>query len=190
MTRVSFPVTAITNILVVASICVPYFILLATLPANPDCLTSDYIVSATAGGVTLGSAIGSLLGIGAQAANFVGLIGRVGRLFAAVDKTGGDRAGWEEGGHLPQAANEELVDVDDIAIASLAEEAKDIVASVTFSVRPGGSLCIVGPSGVGKSTILRAIGGLWPTAKGTIRVPETDVMFLSQNPYVVIGGLM
>jgi ABC-type uncharacterized transport system fused permease/ATPase subunit len=76
--------------------------------------------------------------------------------------------------------------------------AKPLVSGLSFSVNPGDSLLIVGPSGAGKTSILRAAAGLWTTGKGEIaRAGEAvaagrgggDVFFVPQKPYVVLGSL-
>jgi ABC-type uncharacterized transport system fused permease/ATPase subunit len=53
----------------------------------------------------------------------------------------------------------------------------------------GESVLFVGPSGVGKTSLLRAMLGLWPIAAGTIQRPEATVLFLPQQPYLVLGSL-
>lgn len=53
-----------------------------------------------------------------------------------------------------------------------------------------GGLLVVGASGAGKSSLLRAISGLWNSGNGTIARPGLEKMlFLPQRPYMVLGGL-
>ena len=49
---------------------------------------------------------------------------------------------------------------------------------------------VIGPSGVGKSTLFRVIAGVWPFASGTIDLPPADtIMTLPQKPYLPVGTL-
>lgn len=41
---------------------------------------------------------------------------------------------------------------------------------VSFQLRPGEAVAVLGPSGAGKTSLLRAIGGFVPTAGGTVTV--------------------
>ena len=48
----------------------------------------------------------------------------------------------------------------------------------------------MGASGCGKSSLLRAIAGLWSSGSGTIVRPAADqILFLPQRPYMVLGTL-
>jgi putative ATP-binding cassette transporter len=65
-----------------------------------------------------------------------------------------------------------------------------LIADVNLSLGRGESALLSGPSGVGKSTLLRAIAGIWPFGRGEIRVPSnTRLLFLPQKPYLPIGTL-
>ncbi|MEH2343731.1 MAG: ATP-binding cassette domain-containing protein [Nostoc sp.] len=65
-----------------------------------------------------------------------------------------------------------------------------IVENLSFAVEPGEGLLIVGSSGRGKSSLLRAIAGLWNAGTGRlVRPPLKEVLFLPQRPYIILGTL-
>jgi putative ATP-binding cassette transporter len=67
---------------------------------------------------------------------------------------------------------------------------RTLVQGLNLTVRPGEGLLIVGASGMGKSSILRVLAGLWDTGGGVIeRPPEADMLFLPQHAYMVSGSL-
>ena len=67
---------------------------------------------------------------------------------------------------------------------------KTVVKDLSFTINPGESLLIMGDSGVGKSSLLRAIAGLWNFGAGNIHRPKSqDILFLPQHPYMILGSL-
>ena len=67
---------------------------------------------------------------------------------------------------------------------------RTLVRELTVSVPHGEGLMIVGPSGLGKSSLLRMIAGLWDSGAGTIERPKLeDILFLPQDAYMIIGSL-
>lgn len=65
-----------------------------------------------------------------------------------------------------------------------------LIKELSLILKPGDALLITGDSGCGKSSLLRAIAGLWHTGSGVIHHPPMeDFFFLPQRPYLQSGTL-
>lgn len=70
-------------------------------------------------------------------------------------------------------------------------DGRELVGDLNLALQPGESLVITGPSGCGRTTLLRSIAELWPYSTGTVQRPDglRDAMFLSQITYLPLGDL-
>jgi len=64
-----------------------------------------------------------------------------------------------------------------------------LLRHVDLAAKPGEAVLLTGPTGIGKSTFLRAISGIWPYGKGAIRMAAGKLLFLPQKPYLPLGSL-
>lgn len=81
------------------------------------------------------------------------------------------------------------VEVRDLTVLT-PDRKRRLMEGVSFRIDAGDRLFIKGPSGVGKSSLLKAIAGLWNQGRGRIDLPAVeDVLFLPQTPYMPLGNL-
>ncbi|KAG7892780.1 hypothetical protein KL925_000954 [Ogataea polymorpha] len=67
-----------------------------------------------------------------------------------------------------------------------------LVEDLTFTIKPGQNLLIIGPNGCGKSSLFRILGGLWQVQNpGHLIVPQRrqDLFYLPQKSYLTYGSL-
>lgn len=67
---------------------------------------------------------------------------------------------------------------------------RTLVSDLSLELPLGQGLLVMGTSGCGKSSLLRAIAGLWNSGTGTISRPHlSEMLFLPQRPYMILGTL-
>ncbi|WP_083533010.1 type I secretion system permease/ATPase [Bosea sp. WAO] len=62
-----------------------------------------------------------------------------------------------------------------------------LLSDVSFELAAGKALGIIGPSGGGKTTLVRALTGIWPTLRGSVRLDGAE---LGQWPEKTLGRSM
>jgi putative ATP-binding cassette transporter len=68
--------------------------------------------------------------------------------------------------------------------------ARTLIEGLSMTINPGQGVMIVGASGCGKSSLLRALAGLWRSGSGQICRPEAgEMLFLPQRPYMLLSSL-
>ncbi len=112
----------------------------------------------------------------------------VNRLSAFAGAIERDRAGAAVRGIVRAAAPDDALEVTSLAVQ--APEGHDIVSVPVRRLEAGDRVLIAGPSGSGKSSLIRAIAGVWRDGRGSVSLPAAaTMMFVPQRPYVPEGTL-
>lgn len=116
---------------------------------------------------------------------------------AVIDRLAGFNAAIEAGQECartppvlsvaPRPAGK-AIEIDDLKVRL--PDGKELVTARDVVLPAGEATLVTGPTGSGKSTLFRAIAGVWPFGAGTVVVPEgARVVMLPQRPYFPVGSL-
>lgn len=68
-------------------------------------------------------------------------------------------------------------------------DGRKLLQNASLTLPPGEKVTFTGASGTGKSTLFRAIAGIWPYGAGSVTPPSGSLLFLPQKPYFPLGSL-
>src|SRR5215216_2088089 len=81
-----------------------------------------------------------------------------------------------------------MLSLNDLSVTL--DDGTAVVGEAEVIVQPGERLLVAGESGTGKSTLVRAIAGLWPWGGGSVNFhPDRRLFMLPQKPYIPSGTL-
>jgi putative ATP-binding cassette transporter len=99
-----------------------------------------------------------------------------------------DRRPEGSGQHIELVQNSHL-EIKNLTLRT-PNHTRTLIEGLSMTINPGQGVMIVGASGCGKSSLLRALAGLWRTGSGQICRPEAgEMLFLPQRPYMLLSSL-
>ncbi|WP_010323488.1 type I secretion system permease/ATPase [Marinobacterium stanieri] len=121
-----------------------------------------------AGSILLGRALGpidQMIGVWKQFVSARSQYKRLNEILGNID---------EDPDRMSLPAPKGKVQADNVMVAPPGSKSP-VVKGVTFSVEPGEMVGVIGPSAAGKSTLARALLGIWPTMGGKMRLDGADI---------------
>ncbi|KQP91922.1 hypothetical protein ASF57_05420 [Methylobacterium sp. Leaf117] len=168
----------------VAWVGAPYLVLAPRLFAGEidfGTLTQGIAVS-----VTVANGASSLLGILAPLSGIAPHTVRIAQIVERFDALS-KRQAMDVGIALER--RHDTVALDGLSLETPGGEQR-LAQNLNLTLGPRENLIIVGQTGVGKSSLLRAMAGLWTRGTGRVVMPPAaDCLFLPQRPYVTLGDL-
>jgi putative ATP-binding cassette transporter len=112
---------------------------------------------------------------------------RVGSLLVSLDSL--ERAEESGVGYIQRSeTSEAALRFRDVSVTL--DDGTQVIKETDVSIEPGEKVLVVGESGTGKSSLVRAMAGLWPWGGGEIQYHKGAKLFLlPQRPYLPVGTL-
>jgi len=119
--------------------------------------------------------------------SFAATVTRVETFDSALDKNIADHE--SPGSNVIRSHEDNRLALDNVTLQT-PDYRRTLAGKLSAELSQGKGLLIAGASGAGKSSLLRAIAGIWNAGSGEItRPPLREMMFLPQKPYMIQGTL-
>lgn len=115
---------------------------------------------------------------------------RVVELSEALDRLDSSIGKYGEGGRIVELgfSPDDAVHVQNLSLTQ--QNGTVMIEGASTVIRRGEKVLVKGESGTGKSTLIRAMAGLWPWGSGRILRPRgAEIAFMPQRPYMPLGTL-
>jgi putative ATP-binding cassette transporter len=112
---------------------------------------------------------------------------RLGSLLVSLDRLGRAEREGTTGRIVRRQAEAGSLWLRDVSVTL--DDGSAVVNEADIEIARGEKVLVVGESGTGKSTLVRAIAGLWPWGTGEILIKFEGLFFMPQQPYVPLGTL-
>ena len=173
-----------------SSIVAPVVPLLLCAPKFLDgSMTLGQVMQAASAFTIVQSAFGWLVDNYPRLADWNACARRIASLMMSLD--GLERAERGDGfGRIKrgETEGEAMLSLNDLSVTL--DDGTAVVGETEVAIEPGERLLVAGESGTGKSTLVRAIAGLWPWGGGSVNFhPDRRLFMLPQRPYVPSGTL-
>jgi putative ATP-binding cassette transporter len=173
-----------------SSLVAPVVPLLLCAPKFLDgSMTLGQVMQAASAFTIVQSAFGWLVDNYPRLADWNACARRIASLMMSLD--GLERAEQGDGiGRIKRGETdaEAMLELRDLSVTL--DDGTAVVGETEVVIEPGERLLVAGESGTGKSTLVRAIAGLWPWGGGSVNFHRDRRLFmLPQRPYVPSGSL-
>jgi ATP-binding cassette subfamily B protein len=91
--------------------------------------------------------------------------------------------------HYPSAQEVSLASLESVATLS-AETGEEVLKDVSFTVKPGQMIAVVGPSGAGKTTLASLVSRMYDVTGGAVLVGGEDVRAVTQRSLRSVIGVV
>ncbi|WP_027555368.1 ABC transporter ATP-binding protein/permease [Bradyrhizobium sp. Cp5.3] len=173
-----------------SSLVAPVVPLLLCAPKFLDgSMTLGQVMQAASAFTIVQSAFGWLVDNYPRLADWNACARRIASLMMSLD--GLERAEQGDGfGRIKrgETSNDAMLELNDLSVTL--DDGTAVVGETEVMIEAGERLLVAGESGTGKSTLVRAIAGLWPWGGGSVNLhPDRRLFMLPQQPYVPSGSL-